>query len=53
MTPIAARTMAQYNRWMKERLYGLCAALTDEQREHDLRAFFRSMHGTLNREMQA
>ena len=48
MTPAAARTMAQYNRWMNERLYELCATLTDEQRKRDLRAFFRSVHGTLN-----
>jgi len=40
--------MAAYNRWMNERLYALCAELSDEERKRDLRAFFRSIHGTLN-----
>ena len=48
MTPLAARTMAQYNGWMNERLYELCATLSDEERKRDRRAFFRSVHGTLN-----
>ncbi|MGH8482208.1 MAG: DinB family protein [Nevskiaceae bacterium] len=43
-----ARTMADYNRWMNERLYESCAALPDEQRKRDLGAFFKSVHGTLN-----
>jgi len=43
-----AQTMAAYNRWMNERLYALCAELSDEERKRDLRAFFRSIHGTLN-----
>lgn len=43
-----ARTMARYNRWMNERLYECCARLTDAQRKEDVRAFFRSIHGTLN-----
>ena len=42
------RTMARYNRWMNERLYGLCAQLTDAQRKEDVGAFFKSIHGTLN-----
>ena len=49
MTSLAhAQTMAAYNRWMNERLYALCAELSDEERKRDLRAFFRSIHGTLN-----
>jgi len=40
--------LARYNRWMNERLYGLCAALPDEERKRDRGAFFRSIHGTLN-----
>ncbi len=42
------RMMAQYNRWMNERLYELCAGLPDDERKRDRRAFFRSIHGTLN-----
>lgn len=42
------RTMARYNRWMNERLYECCARLTDAERKEDMRAFFKSIHGTLN-----
>jgi uncharacterized damage-inducible protein DinB len=42
------RLMASYNRWMNEKLYTLCATLSDEERKRDRRAFFRSIHGTLN-----
>ena len=42
------RALARYNRWMNERLYAVCATLSDEERKRDLRAFFRSVHGTLN-----
>jgi uncharacterized damage-inducible protein DinB len=40
--------MAAYNHWMNERLYALCAELSDEARKRDRGAFFRSIHGTLN-----
>ena len=43
-----ARTMARYNRWMNRRLYECGAKLTDAQRKEDRRAFFKSIHGTLN-----
>lgn len=43
-----AQTMAAYNRWMNDRLYECCAQLTDEERKHDVGAFFKSIHGTLN-----
>jgi uncharacterized damage-inducible protein DinB len=46
--PLIAQTMARYNRWMNERLYGCCAQLPDEERKRDVRAFFKSIHGTLN-----
>ena len=39
---------ARYNRWMNEKLYGLCAGVPDEERKRDRRAFFGSIHGTLN-----
>ncbi len=38
--------MAEYNRWMNERLYELCASLPDEERKRDRGAFFKSIHGT-------
>jgi len=43
-----ARTMAAYNRWMNDGLYGVCGALSDDVRKADRGAFFRSIHGTLN-----
>jgi uncharacterized damage-inducible protein DinB len=33
---------------MNERLYATCAELTDDQRKMNSRAFFGSIHGTLN-----
>src|SRR5437879_7963416 len=42
------RMMAGYNRWMNEKLYAVCAQLSDEDRRRDRKAFFRSIHGTLN-----
>lgn len=41
-------TLARYNRWMNERLYAVCAGLSDDARKQDRGAFFRSIHGTLN-----
>jgi uncharacterized damage-inducible protein DinB len=46
--PSQAQALARYNQWMNERLYECCAGLTDEERRRDRRAFFRSIHGTLN-----
>ena len=48
ITPDYCQLMARYNRWMNERLYGPCAALTDIERKRDRGAFFGSIHGTLN-----
>ena len=42
------RFLAQYNRWFNERLYGACESLSDEERKRDRRAFFGSIHNTLN-----
>ena len=42
------RTMARYNRWMNERLYALCAQMSDAERKRDRGAFFKSIHGTFN-----
>ncbi len=46
--PDYARTMSRYNRWMNEKLYAVCADLSDETRKEDRGAPFRSIHGTLN-----
>lgn len=42
------RLMAAYNRAINERLYAACEKLPDDERRRDRRAFFRSIHGTLN-----
>jgi uncharacterized damage-inducible protein DinB len=41
-------TLARYNHWMNDKLYGLAAALSDEARKRDCGAFFKSIHGTFN-----
>lgn len=41
-------TMADYNSWMNAKLYALCAHISDVDRKKNQRAFFRSIHGTLN-----
>ncbi len=43
-----ARDLASYNRWMNERLYAVCAELSDAERHEDRGVFFKSIHGTLN-----
>ena len=43
-----AQTMAEYNRWMNDRLYDCCAQLSDDERKRDVGAFFKSIQGTLN-----
>jgi uncharacterized damage-inducible protein DinB len=48
IAPEHVRTMARYNRWMNERLYTICARFSDAERKEDMRAFFKSIHGTLN-----
>jgi uncharacterized damage-inducible protein DinB len=40
--------MSRYNRWMNEKLYAVCAEVSDERRKEDRGAPFRSIHGTLN-----
>ncbi|HWU35199.1 MAG TPA: DinB family protein [Methylovorus sp.] len=41
------RLMARYNRWMNGKLYAAAASLSEEQRQQDKGAFFKSLHGTL------
>ncbi len=42
------RLMAEYNQWMNQKIYSVCAELPDEKRKENLGAFFKSIHGTLN-----
>lgn len=42
------KTMASYNRWMNEKLYDVCSTMPDEARKSDRKAFFGSIHQTLN-----
>lgn len=46
--PSFARTMARYNRWQNQNLYGAASALDDAARKAQRGAFFGSIHGTLN-----
>ncbi|WP_186420317.1 DinB family protein [Bosea sp. CS1GBMeth4] len=39
-------TMARYNRWQNQSLYGAAGGLTDAARRQDRGAFFGSIHGT-------
>jgi len=48
ITPEYCRTMARYNQWINDRLYTVCAELSDAERRRDRGAFFGSMHRTLN-----
>jgi uncharacterized damage-inducible protein DinB len=48
MSPEQAKLMAEYNKWMNEKLYKVCAGLSDEELKRDRGAFFKSIHGTLN-----
>ena len=41
-------TAAKYNEWANNRLYNALRDLTDEARRKDRRAFFRSIHNTMN-----
>src|SRR5262245_25688694 len=42
------RTMAAYNRWQNENLYGAADGLTDAARKEPRGAWFGSIHATLN-----
>lgn len=41
-------TLARYNRWMNEKLFAVCAELSDAERKADRKAPFGSIHGTWN-----
>lgn len=40
--------MAKYNQWMNDKIYAICNQIPDAQRKEDRKAFFKSIHGTLN-----
>ena len=42
------RAMARYNAWMNEKIYAVAAEMPDSERRRDVRAFFHSIHETLN-----
>jgi len=48
ITPDYVRMMAAYNAEMNRRVFACAAGLTDAQRRADHRAFWGSIHGTLN-----
>lgn len=41
-------TLARFNRWVNRRQYALLETLDDAERKRDRRAFFGSIHNTLN-----
>lgn len=42
------QTMDNYNYWMNQKLYAICAGIPDAERKKERGAFFKSIHGTLN-----
>jgi uncharacterized damage-inducible protein DinB len=40
----ATQLMAEYNRWMNEKVYAACAGLSDEERRARRRVLFKSIH---------
>jgi uncharacterized damage-inducible protein DinB len=48
ITPEYCRTMAAYNRWQNQSLYGAAETLDADARQADRGAFFKSIHGTLS-----
>jgi uncharacterized damage-inducible protein DinB len=48
MDPVYVRTLARYNLWQNESLYGAAETLDEEARRRDRGAFFKSIHATLN-----
>lgn len=48
LDPNYCQVMAEYNQWMNQKLYAICADIPDAERKRDRGAFFKSIHGTLN-----
>ena len=42
------KTAAKYNKWANNRIYNCLKQLSDEERKKDRKAFFKSIHNTLN-----
>lgn len=40
--------LAEYNFWMNDKIYTICAQIPDAKRKEDMGAFFKSIHGTLD-----
>ncbi|MSO93087.1 MAG: damage-inducible protein DinB [Rhodospirillales bacterium] len=40
--------LGRFNQWANERLYESCAGMADAERKRDRKAFFGSIHNTLN-----
>lgn len=47
ITPLFAQSMAAYNAWQNESLYGAASTLSSEDRQQDRGAFFGSIEATL------
>ncbi|WP_269618704.1 DinB family protein [Zhongshania sp. BJYM1] len=43
-----AISMATYNQWMNDKIYAICAGLSDDQRKANCGLFFGSIDNTLN-----
>jgi uncharacterized damage-inducible protein DinB len=48
MTPEHYLVLAQYNRWMNDKVYAAASKVPDVERKLDRGAFFKSIHATLN-----
>ncbi|MGL4395682.1 MAG: DinB family protein [Hyphomicrobium sp.] len=48
ITPAYVATMADYNAWQNDNIFGAAGRLTDAARTSDRGAFFKSIHATLN-----
>lgn len=42
------QTLARYNHWMNEKLFSICATMSDAERKQNRGAPFNSLHGTWN-----
>ena len=42
------RMLSRYNSWMNEKIYAACSELSDSARKKDSKAFFGSIHRTLD-----
>ena len=45
---MTVETAAQYNEWANNRIYNALKKMSDEDRRKDRKAFFKSIHNTMN-----